>query len=401
MDKLFSRVICALAAAALSACATAPSISAAPDYVAERIGANAVAYNQAYGRAIADQLLLNIMRARDGVPLYYLSMSGINDQSHLEVTRSGTLANIGLGNGNPDWSVGQLTGGATTRIQPGYQLNPLQQPKKDEGPSGRAFEPVSPRLFRQYWRSDWPPIVLLLLLADRMEIYASGQKTIAVENSSNGYNNSRASGAERGCSSSAAQTIAAVQQGDAVRRDCTFYHIATYLDANRDAVEVRLHSCNPPPKPEQTAAGQPAQQRQANQQQPPPRCELFLDYDGRTFRVELRSLDDITFYVGALLRNADMTSPVTIDGDPFFEVHVQDSEAERLIPYAARVSYGGRRVAAGRPLDWRCYAHRECSNFGERSEYSGMVLSLLTQLMVLSQTPSFQEAPESATVEAR
>ncbi|HRO02291.1 MAG TPA: hypothetical protein PLS69_01615, partial [Terricaulis sp.] len=68
------------AALLLGACA---SVGQAPEarreVLARQIADDAVGFNDAYGRAVSAQILLNIMRARDRLPRHYLATTGISD----------------------------------------------------------------------------------------------------------------------------------------------------------------------------------------------------------------------------------------------------------------------------------------------------------------------------------
>jgi hypothetical protein len=161
--RLKSLWACAFALA-LAGCASVPTLRGAPEDIANQIGGNAVAYNQAYGRAIADQVLLNVLRARDRLPLYHLSMSGITDTSELQQSGQLQLGSISLGDGNG--GVGQLTGGRTLITKPQYVLNPFSS--DPEHPRARQFEPVAYEVFQHFWDNNWPTDVLLLVMVESL-----------------------------------------------------------------------------------------------------------------------------------------------------------------------------------------------------------------------------------------
>src|SRR5690349_13190199 len=125
------RLVLAIATSALlMSCAAVPTLQGEPEDVGARIGVNAVDYNQAYGHGIADQILLNVLRARDRLPLYYLSMSGINVQSTIQENHQFGIGTIGFGHGNPNWGIGSFQEQRNNVTSPGYQLNPFG-PYKD------------------------------------------------------------------------------------------------------------------------------------------------------------------------------------------------------------------------------------------------------------------------------
>ena len=72
------RRLAAFALALLAAgCGTAPSLPFRREALARQISDDAAAFNEAYGRAVTSQILLNILRSRDRLPRHYLSMTGM------------------------------------------------------------------------------------------------------------------------------------------------------------------------------------------------------------------------------------------------------------------------------------------------------------------------------------
>lgn len=349
------------AAAALAGCVSIPALQGRPEDVADRIGANAVAYNQAYGRAVADQVVLNALRARDRLPLFYLSMSGINDTSYVEAETSASIGSIGLGEGHPNWGVGSIGGTRVNRTIPAFSLNPI-----GPGNTGRAlqFRPLSFQVFDHYWSRGWPRDVLLFTLVDSVSKSESGQAARTLPNAATSIDEYSALVAE----------------------------IADAQGATLTSV------CDPH---EETASG----------------CDARVTVGDVTYTLTLRSLDDVLYYLGSTLRTPGAGPRVRPPGvypanprDPaqwramqrtasLFQVARQPRERGRH--FASVVQYQDEHYVAGEANGAQCILgpNNDC---GAQlpGDATSTVLSLLTQLVILSQSEAAQLAPQ-ATVVAR
>ncbi len=119
------------------------------------------ALNDAYGRALNGQILLNVLRSRDRWPRHYTNVMQITDQPTIQTTGSMRLTPLGLGSpASPlGGSYGELQHQESTR--PTYGVQPL-----DAAAIGRAvLSPTPRRVFENYWESGWPRDVLLLVMA--------------------------------------------------------------------------------------------------------------------------------------------------------------------------------------------------------------------------------------------
>ena len=154
----------------------------------------------------------------------------------------------------------------------------------------------------------------------------------------------------------------------------------------------------------------------------PRECAVRFSFEGATYRVQLRALDDMVYFVGSLLRDIDdgvqseiphppLTARVNIrstdvfpaDGEawtalprtaPLFRV----AELERGVRgvFAAEVHYRGRHYAAGQPNGAVCVGASRCSGRdGPQNDATARVLSLLTQLVIVSQSAEAQLAPRT------
>jgi hypothetical protein len=375
MRGFFMRPNCVQAcvlALSLMGCVTVPTLHGDQEDIANRIGDNAVAYNQAYGRAIANQILLNALRARDRLPLYYLSMSGISDSSYTDMSGQAQIGSIGLGQGGPNWGVGSLSGTRLNRTFPAYILNPFGGNKDSRGTSSQ-FVPITRDRFLHYWHGDWPRETLLYVLVD------SATETVG----ENAVRYSNTSSAHQTCTDGADV--------------CTFADVVHLVSDNARTAE--FGDCPP---------AAPARQD---------RCGIRILVDGRTFDLELRSVDDMIYYLGSTLRIGGESPEVRPLG--VYPTNPANEEAWSAVPrraplfsvaqapqryehgdYAAEVTYRGDRYVAGPANNTHCIirADQNCSVAIERGDASANVLSLITQLIIMSQSQEGQTAPRPAAV---
>lgn len=382
-------VLACLSSLALMGCATVPTLYNQPEAVADQIGGNAIAYNQAYGRAIADQVLLNVLRARDRLPLYHLSMSGIGDASELARAGGFTIGEVSLGDGNG--GVGGVSGEVTLTTKPTYTLNPF-----NHGARGTtAFEPIPPEFFAHYWNNEWPRDVLVFVMVDSMTAYDRHSRRLGA------YDNT-ASSFQSACETSA-------PEGRQPGEGCAF--LAEVRRIMQAGPNVRFAgNCGEWPT---HVEGRPQQPRTCD-----PRITILNERGrvDRTYHVELRALDDMIYYIGSLLRvsvddgawsthvrvipaglYSDDTLPATERRypDPTAPLfRVSESRTRRNPGYAAAVQYEGHRFVAGPAVSSNCIVGDASCEIAHDGDRSALVLSLLTQLAVLSQSDAAQEAPE-------
>ncbi len=396
-------------ALALAGCASVPTLRGSPEDVANAISANAVAYNQAYGRAIADQVLLNVMRARDRMPLYHLSMSGIQDSSELaEQFGELTIGSVSLGDG--EGGVGQWVGGRTLTTKPGYTLNPFSS--HDGTRQARQFEPVANETFQHYWDNNWSVEILLMIMVERLE--RGGRR---IENTSHGY---RGDCEDRPSQTELRAARARVQNETppGEREDALRLHDDVTADRQRRCdfvwtVGELSNGDRPTLEPIYTGCAQP----RPSDDNPTPRrhiCTLKIRADRAVYDVRLRSIDDMLYFVGSIIRDhQDGRDPMTArvhvaptnvypaDGEnwssrgrtaPLFRV-VEVDRPQRGA-YAAEVIYRGVRYAAGQATSAVCIGIDRCAyREGPHNDGSSRVLSLLTQLVILTQSEEAQLAP--------
>jgi hypothetical protein len=402
------RFILGAAILSLGACASVPALSDGGEVVAGRISSTAVAYNRAYGRAIADQVLLNVLRARDRLPLYHLSMSGITENSELAVQRTMGIGSIPLGDGSTPWGIGAVQGQRTATTKPTFVLNPFSSDA--EHPRARQFEPLSYEVLRHFWDNDWPREILLLVLVDDLTPLDRRGRPVQgrrLENNSSDY---------RGDCQPQPATAAT---SAALRERCGFLWTIQGFNERRLVVTPEQgQRCTDLP-----SLGEHAPARR--------RCNVILNVarigrngTGTTtarYELSMRAIDDMIYYVGSLLRvadGADMGTQVYVrpmgvyprDGEDWntiqrtanlFRVTRAPSEpprpGERREPgyYAAEVEYRGAHYMAG-PANSRMCIGPACQaqpRDPDVNDVSATVLSLLTQIVIISQSEEAQLGP--------
>jgi len=153
----------------------------------------------------------------------------------------------------------------------------------------------------------------------------------------------------------------------------------------------------------------------------PPRegqvCEPVFAVGGDIIRLRLRSLDDMVYYVGELLRAGGMrASPgeaveaqVSVRaaglrgggrGVPLFRVVPANDTTHDI--YAAEIAYGGHRYRAGPAIGRSCGAQTEdgaCRDVAEEGDRSSSVLSLIAEILALNQSPDAIRAPSRLIAE--
>lgn len=369
-------------ALAVAGCTMAPTGAARREAVSRRIADDAIAFNEAYGQAVAGQILLNILRARDRLPRHYLTMTGINDSPSLRVRENFSAGSIPLGEGSSPWGFGGIGVERETQSRPTYAIQPFSA----DTLTRTAFQPIAPYVFAHYWESGWPRDLLLLLVVERLVITGpDGASIEAVNEANNIFANCGADTRTTGC--------------DFVR---TLRGLLTDIDASPPAA----FAADGAPVCGLIEAHAPARPVRAESGACPPRFVL----GDRTVTLHLRSLDDAVYYVGELMRAGSMNA-----GDGPIEAQVtvraaglrgggQGVPLFRILPsiengtdnYAASVSYGGQRYFAGPAIGRSCADASNdgvCADNAARGDRSSSVLSLLAELMALNQSPDAIRAP--------
>ncbi|HVY02136.1 MAG TPA: hypothetical protein VG983_00655 [Caulobacterales bacterium] len=379
----------AAAWAALSGCASTPRIPR--EALAARIGEDAAAFNDAYSRAVNGQILLNILRSRDRQPRYYLSMTGIQDAPSFLYGDSVGLGGVSAGEqrGQP-WGVLSFSARREVTSRPSYAVQPL-----DAKTLTRAvFQPTAPNVFSHYWESGWPRDMLLLLMVEKITVRRGG----TIEEFTNEANDIRDDCApgivSRGCAfvDTARAFLAEIgkRKPASPSRAADARAICGLIEAYEPDEPVR----DAPPKREDEA------------------CEPAFVVAGAVYQFDLRSFDDMVYYVGELMRApytesqgkpmAPMEARVKVSvaglrgggaGAPLFRI-IPKSAAKG--PFTASVTYDGDTYVSGPPIGRSCADPAPdglCVDDAAHGDRSSSVLSLLAELLALNQSPDAIRAP--------
>lgn len=387
----------AAAAAVVLASSCASAERALPNHVsmARDIADNAARFNEAYGQAVSAQILLNVMRSRDRLPRYYLSMTGIADSPSLRYQQNAGIGSIPFGAGASNWAFGSASVQRETQTRPTYAVQPFSA----ETLTRAAFEPTAPYVFAHYWRGGWPRDLLMLVMVESIEkTDARGHRTFYNNEANTIFNDCPDSIDTDGC--------AFVREMRAFTAQTAGRPVEGGVDAEHGRPLCGLVDAYAPTRPVRPVAPSTDQD-----------CDPVFAVGADTIRLRLRSLDDMVYYVGELMRAGMMSAQpgqaieaqVTVRaaglrgggrGVPLFRI-LPDSAASHDV-YAAQVQYGGARYFAGPAVGRSCgeaTADGVCQDNAEEGDRSSSVLSLIAEILALNQSPEAIRAPNRLIAE--
>ena len=389
------RLWAALAACVLAAsCATAPEIASRRERLARQIADDAVAFNEAYGQAVSAQILLNILRSRDRLPRYYLAMTGISDSPSWSFSQSAGIGSIPLGDGAAPWGFGNVGASRETQTRPSYAVQPFSA----ETLTRTAFEPTAPRVFAHYWNSGWPRDLLLLVMVEAIEkTDAEGRVHIYTNEANTIFEDCAPSVDTIGCAFVREVRdfmISTAEHPHESGFDPSGRPLCGVIDAYGPTTPVR--AIGPSPGVD---------------------CDPVFPVGSTLVRLRLRSLDDMVYYVGELMRAGAMRAgpedaieaQVTVRaaglrgggrGVPLFRVLPRNDAPNGI--YAAEVEYGGARYFAGPAIGRSCgeeSSNGVCRDAADEGDRSSSVLSLIAEILALNQSPDSIRAPSRLIAE--
>lgn len=382
-------------ALAVAGCGTAPSLPLRRETLARQIADDAAAFNEAYGRAVTAQILLNVLRSRDRLPRFYLAMTGIQDAPSLRFRENIGVGSIPMGEGASPWGFGNFGLERETISRPTYAVQPFSA----DTLTRTAFQATDPDVFEHYWQSGWPRDLLLFVLVDgltRIEALPDGQTRVTdLTNEANDVREDCAPDVDsRGC--------AFVREVRGFLRDIAGREPVRGAPADARGV-CGLIAAYAPAQPVRRVdvAGQ--------------RCEPRFIVGAVTYVLHLRSLDDAIYYVGELMRadsmrgEDDIVAPITVlaaglrgggAGVPLFRI--TRAHDRRRAPYAASVDYAGERYWAGPAIGRSCADAQDsgaCVDDAENGDRTSSVISLLAEILALNQSPDSIRAPNRLIAE--
>lgn len=368
----------------VSGCVTARSVGLDRADVSRRIADDAVAFNEAYAQAVNGQILLNVLRARDRLPRYYLSTTGISDAPTSISRWSAGIGSVRLGQPRDPWAQGNAGWSAESSRRPSFAVQPLDAPTLTR----TVFTPIAAPVFQHYWTSGWPRDLLTFLLV--ADIVAPDGTRYRNEANDLAPDCAQAQGS-RGCAfvAAAQKLLAATEAAEAKAAPS---QIAAA--EGQCGVNVLYGGAIAPAKPDAGGA-----------------CPATIAIDGQVWTLNLRSFDEAVYYVGELLRDgategdeAMIAARIKVRaaglrgggaGVPLFRV-VRGGAASAKDGWSASVSYQGVRYAAGPAVYRSCAAAAAkgpCTDDWANGDRSSSVLSLLTEILMLNQSPDAIKAP--------
>lgn len=401
-------------------CASCSTIPIGRFSLADDIAEDHAALNDAYGRSVNGEILINILRSRDRWPRHYTDVSAISDTPSIVESGQLTVGPIPLNNPlNPfRASSAQLNRSLTTR--PSYGVTPMTTEA-----IGRAIQSPTPRnVFEHYWNSGWQRDILLLVMVSSIRERAGLTSTSEVRQLEGHANVSAAVDANSGQNWSeplynSSEALARYCANDRQHDRCGFYRRVRALSEfeHRQLVNVEApqraecHRSDPVTISLAntaliTSMSQAAAQSEANievtgNQVVLVQCEearaeaIVLQYQhgagSRSFLLELRSLDAMVYAMGELARfengNVNLVGAPQCHRPsaagaacptlaPLFRVVEGDVPEDQ--DYAAIINHAGRRYLAG---------PRVADGHDHNGDRTATTLTLLTQLFAINHSP--------------
>lgn len=390
-----SRWVASIAAVLLLASCASSGSEVRRANLSRQIADDAATFNEAYGQAVSAQILLNILRSRDRLPRYYLAMTGISDSPSWRYRQNAGVGSIPLGEGASPWGFGSAGLERETQTRPSYAVQPFSA----ETLTRAAFEPTAPYVFEHYWRSGWPRDILLLVMVEAIEkTDAEGERTTYVNEANTIFDDCTETVDTDGC---------------AFVREMREFLISTAEHPGDSGIDpehgrplcgvVETYGPTTPIKPIAAREGLD--------------CDPVFPIGSTLVRLRLRSLDDMVYYVGELMRAGAMRADagqaieaqVTVRaaglrgggrGVPLFRILPEGAAHSDI--YAAEVVYGGARFRAGPAVGRSCGEAMDagvCQDNADEGDRSSSVLSLIAEILALNQSPDAIRAPSRLIAE--
>ena len=160
-QNMFSKIIIAIMSVSfLSSCAGV-GLPYTPAGLANGVDRDAVRLNDAHTRAINGVIALNILRARDGWPTGYTTLSGIQFVPQVELDLTGNFGPLGLGNPPLPFGESAATIERDESSSATYTVNPFAD---QDGAPGLYNIEGTEEIFERLVKGGWPIEVLVPLM---------------------------------------------------------------------------------------------------------------------------------------------------------------------------------------------------------------------------------------------
>jgi len=352
MKQFIKTALLGTSALIMGGCGT---ISSAPS-LGNSIVNDAIELNEAYGEASNAVIVKNILRARDRWPTTYTTLSKINSAPTL--TRASDINLSPLGLGNPPGPFQKTASKFSNSSKAGNTYDVVPFISGADGKTGGPLVAISDDAFMKYFKR-WPSDVALLVLVDGLIINGSfvrndGEKTQEFIN--------RIASAFRLSQS-----------------QYNHFDIGEHLDIKKVSdghLSLRLKSNSG--------------------------LNLSQHQKAMAYRVEPRSIDSMIYYLGETLRFEQF--PVKVDclvptPEGRIEVPVKAKlidipqfEAARPVSHAVHLNHAGNSYVA-LPNASQVAQYEGCLK-----DRSSTVVSLLSQLLIVSQNPQAFEGSNFITI---
>ncbi len=356
MKQILKTVLISTTAVLAVSCGT---ISTAPS-IGSDIVEDALELNDAYGAATNAVILKNILRARDRWPTTYTTLSGI--QSSPKLARGGKVGLSPLGLGN---AVGPFTGSGSSFSNASSAGNIYTVAPFVAAGGGEAgiLEPMGGAIFEKYFHR-WPRDIATLLLVNGLRVEEGGRERLVRNDGENveGFIMDIARGFEL---------------SEAQYRK---FNIGKHLDLTTTGNDEYAFALRP-----NTAMGLSARQLDIRQ------------------KFELRSIDAIVYYLGETLRTPQ--TPISVSchvqtASGYEKVKVKAPLLEvKTAQYAQPVNYAVQVKHAGQTYYALPNSSQVEANGGCIRARSSTVISMLNQLLLLSQNSDAFKGPQTLTLQ--
>jgi hypothetical protein len=139
----------------------APMLALAGCSLGQPIARQAIDYNAAVERAAKAQLVGNILRARDEVPLHFTTVPQIRGSLNFGLGQPGIGVPVGGGGATPY----VLNLGIAAGVAPSFDVSALDTQEFTRG----LLEPLEQSVIRYYWERGYPEAMLLLLFFNAVQ----------------------------------------------------------------------------------------------------------------------------------------------------------------------------------------------------------------------------------------
>lgn len=148
-----------------------------------QLATQAVDFNLTVEKAQNEMLLLNVVRAKDRLPMYMTGISSLNGNFSTSFSAGSGVSNTHSREREPT-VVDTLTRAATASANAAVSANPsFSLAVLDTQEFMRGFlTPIPMDMLGYYWSQEWPRALLLYLLVQRVEIESPGRETLVVRN---------------------------------------------------------------------------------------------------------------------------------------------------------------------------------------------------------------------------